>query len=383
MKQNRKLIIDGSSIRDGGSITHISEILNVIEERNVLFDEVIIFSNKGTLQKINDRKWLTKKHHPYLDKSLPFIILWNILYFKFYLKNQKESILLDPAGRYIGSFYPFISMSRNMLIFDERERNRYGFSRMKFKFKLLRKLQMTSFERAKDVIFISDYARQSINSYLRKDVRLSPLIHHGVNNKFAGPSIGQRGINEYDFTHPFRFLYVSTISVYKHQRNLIQAFYELRRAGFPVTLDLVGGAYPPELKKFESLKKKIDPKGNFIFYHGKQDYENIQNFYRKSDGVIFASTCENMPNVLIESMKSGLPVLCSNFPPMPEFIGADYKFYFNPLLISSIKENIRLFLESPEERNAAIVSCQNKVSDLTWFSCAKKTFSILYSNLIK
>jgi glycosyltransferase involved in cell wall biosynthesis len=376
------LIIDASNLRDGGGITHISEILNNVTDENILFKKVYIFSNTNTLTKIKDRDWLIKKTHPYLQKSLLCIVLWKFLYFeKFLSKARKNSILLDPTGTYSGKFRPYIAMSQNMLVFDSTESGRYGISWMKMKFFLLKILQIKTFENANQIIFLSNYAKNWIAKHLKKNISLSPIIHHGVNPKFLFKNKSQKNIEEYNNENPFKFLYVSTITVYKHQRLLIQAIKEVRDEGIPITIDLVGGSYAPELKKFLALKNKLDPHNSFVFYRGKSNYENIEKVYKNCDGIIFASTCENMPNILIESMTSRSPIMSSNYGPMPEFLGDNFSFYFDPTNKESIKKCIYYFLNSTELRQKSIENCARKTKQLTWSKCADQTFSELYSSL--
>ena len=57
--------------------------------------------------------------------------------------------------------------------------------------------------------------------------------------------------------------------------------------------------------------------------------------YSEHDGIIFASTCENMPNILIESMGCGKPIACSKKLPMPQFL-KEGGFYFDALSLNSI-----------------------------------------------
>ena len=56
-----------------------------------------------------------------------------------------------------------------------------------------------------------------------------------------------------------------------------------------------------------------------------------------------------MPNILIESMASGLPIVCSDKQPMPEFLGKN-GFYFNAKSVDSIVDAIERMLLNPTER---------------------------------
>ena len=129
-----------------------------------------------------------------------------------------------------------------------------------------------------------------------------------------------------------------------------------------------------------SIMKDRDPKNEFINYIEEVEYNKIQNFYSSHDGIIFASSCENMPNILIESMGSGLPIACSEKMPMPEFLGDD-GIYFNPTLIESIQEAlINLIRNLPliEKRTNNL----KKLKNFSWRDTSKKTFSFI-SNIKK
>ena len=94
-------------------------------------------------------------------------------------------------------------------------------------------------------------------------------------------------------------------------------------------MTLIGSAYTPALKKLEKTLNAVDPNEEFIQYLGKVDFDSLDSYYKKADGFIFASTCENMPNILLEAMASSLPICCSEYQPMLEMLGNTGE-YFNP-----------------------------------------------------
>ena len=100
----------------------------------------------------------------------------------------------------------------------------------------------------------------------------------------------------------------------------------------------------------------------------------------KNDAVIFASSCENMPNILIESMASGLPIACSDKHPMPEFL-KDGGYYFNANSVDSIKKAIINLIEDKDALKK-IKQNLNNVRNLKWEETSKKTFNFI-TNLTK
>ena len=91
---------------------------------------------------------------------------------------------------------------------------------------------------------------------------------------------------------------------------------------------------------------------------------------------IFASSCENMPNTLIEAMTVGLPIACSDRGPMPEVL-KDAGVYFNPDSPISIAKAIELYLND----EFLIINNATKANQLSvnysWARCSNETFCFL------
>lgn len=379
-----KLIIDASNLRAGGGVTHLFEILNHSE--NVPFDIVEVFSGNKTLNKIDDKEWLIKSTHTFLNKGLFFIIIWKLFILKKILTNNKgKALLFVPAGTYIGSFRPFVSMSRNMLIFDSVESDRFGLSLMKLKFTILRFIQKSCFEKSTSIIFLSNYAKSTIQNYLSRNIHSMPIIRHGINKKFKCTPVVDNTV-VFNESRPFELLYISGILPYKHQIPLIKAVKKIYNEGKHIKLTLVGGH---DNTYFELFKKELNSDSltysKCVNYIGLMDYNQIQKIYKFSDGFIFSSSCENMPNILIEAMSSGLPILCSDFEPMPEFLNSNYPFLFDPTDEVSVYDMLNTFLIDKELRNKTRFYTFEESEKYSWVKCANETFSHLnyvYNNTI-
>ena len=91
---------------------------------------------------------------------------------------------------------------------------------------------------------------------------------------------------------------------------------------------------------------------------------------------IFASSCENLPIILLEAMASHLPIACSNRLPMPEVLG-DTGVYFDPEDITSITNALRELLVSSELRKVKAKKAKERSIQYTWGRCANDTFEFL------
>ena len=82
-----------------------------------------------------------------------------------------------------------------------------------------------------------------------------------------------------------------------------------------------------------------------------------------------------MPNILIESMASGLPIACSDKEPMPEFLKTG-GYYFNANSVNSIAQAI-INLIGDKDYIKKINKNLNEVKKLKWEETSKKTFSFI------
>ena len=370
--------IDASNIRDGGGVTHLVELLKVAEPEKSGFSKVIVWSGKKTLDKIEDRQWLIKSYLPILDKNLLYRVFWQrFTLSKLAIKNGC-TLLFAPGGAYAGNFHPMVTMSRNLLPFEWKELLRYGFSLKMFKMIFLRITQSYSFRVADGLIFLTEYAKEAVNKVARITENKTVIIPHGINSRFAIQPKPQLPIENYTKKNQFRLLYVSVIEMYKHQWNVAEAVYNLQKKGMPVFLDLIGPNYPPALKKLKHKLAEVDPSGQYIKYHGPVSHNELHKRYSDSDLCIFASSCENMPNILIEGMASGLPIACSKMGPMPEIL-KDGGVYFDPLNVADIENALTKLIIKPQIRFKYSLVSSELVKQYSWQKCANKTFGFLKS----
>ena len=181
---------------------------------------------------------------------------------------------------------------------------------------------------------------------------------------------------EYGFKDKIRLLYVSTVKQYKHQWNLIDAVALLKEKGFPLELHLIGSGDGPAIKR---MRRAIQDKcflGEFTYYHGHLSHSETLDWYNKADLFAYPSSCENLPNILLEAMAAGLPIACSDRGPMPEVL-KDAGIYFNPENPSSIAASLKLLLQDESLRENLGRKAHSLSQAFTWERCAHETFSFL------
>lgn len=371
-----RLGIDASNIRAGGGLTHLVETLRVADPIVHCFSRIFVWGNADTLDLIEDRPWLEKQHQPILDKGLPFRLLWQRFSLSDTARRVGCDIILVPGGSYAGDFHPVVAMSRNMLPFEWREARRYGLSSMTLKMLLLKIAQMRTFSRADGVIFLTQYARDVVMRSVENVAGRVAVVPHGVGRRFFKPPREQRSISQCSNDRPLRVLYVSIVDVYKHQWHVAEAIAKLRSDGIPVVLDMVGASRPNALVRLHKTLDRIDPSRQFVRLLGHVPFSDIQDCYGRSDICVFASSCENMPNILVESMASGLPIACSCRGPMPEVLG-DAGVYFDPEKPCDIARAIEVLIKSPDLRLRIAALAYERASRLTWDRSVNDLFYFL------
>lgn len=374
---NMRIGIDASNIRAGGGLTHLSELIKNARQEVHGWESVIVWAGKTTIEQLPEAPWLQRIYEPVLDRALPFRWHWQRFRLEQLATVAHCDLLFTPGGTYGGGFRPFVTMSQNMLPFESHENQRFGFSWNRLRYFLLQKSQVATFNRADGLVFLSDHAQTTIEPYLKGNAKNSvTTIPHGVEESFRCEPRMQESLGAYSAQRPFRLLYVSIINLYKHQWHVAEAVGQLRKEGLPIAIDFIGPAYKPALQRLQQAQNRWDPTGEFIRYVGPVPYKELPGRYHQADGFVFASSCENMPNILLEAMASGLPIACSNRGPMPEMLG-DAGLYFDPENPAQIAEALRTLLTDVDLRQQIAWKAYDQAQNYSWQRCADETFAFL------
>jgi glycosyltransferase involved in cell wall biosynthesis len=370
------LVIDATNLSSGGGLTHIKNIIKFAKPIELGFQKVIIFGSIKTLACFDDFPWLEKINLPIFEKNFLWRACWQTFKLGKSAKSYGATILFVPGGSFSTSFRPIITMSRNLLPFEWSELKKYGFSITFFRLCLLKYIQSKSFKNASGLIFLTNYAKTIISKQVQV-TNNNTIIPHGIDsNYFRNPKVTAVAEIEFSNEKPFRLIYVSIIDVYKHHREVIESIRLLRQKGLYISIDFVGSYYKSEFNKVLEMLNKIEDSTKFIKYHGSLNVQEQIELYTKSDLCLFASSCENMPNILLEGMASGLPIISSNRGPMPEILN-DAGLYFNPenpIDISNVIE--KLYFDS-NLRNLLAIKSFEKAKKYSWESCSNQTLDFL------
>lgn len=372
------LAIDASNLREGGGVTHLVELLRTVEPLRYGFGRIILWSVPETLDRIDDRPWLDKRAPRAISRGGLRRIFWQWYTLAREARAEGCDLLFSPGGTLLCNFHPAVTMCRNMLPFEATEVERYGISLRRLRLLLLRRLQSMSFRKADGLVFLTDYARNAVLKIIGSVSGMVTTIPHGVSEKFHVAERVHRKIATASSQLPFRLIYVSHASPYKHQWNVISAVASLRaRTNWPVVLDMVGPlSIASSVNQIKHSIAEHDFTGEWAHFHGPEPREKLQERLSGADAAVFASSCENMPNILLEKMAAGLPIACSSRGPMPEIL-KNAGEYFDPECPVEIAAALEKLISDSALRQSYALKSISMASRFSWERCTDETFLFL------
>ncbi len=366
--------VDASNLGSGGAIAHLTNLLACADPAADGIDRVVVWGGRSILEVLPRRDWLETAHDPILDRSVASRLRWQRRFLPS-LAARRCDVLFAPGSLAPPVPLPLVVLSQNMLPFETRELLRYGASYPSIRLALLRLGQARTFRRADGMIFLSRYARDAILGRVRVRGRIT-VIPHGIEDRFRVAPRRPRPLADCSPVDPLRVLYVSIVDVYKHQWNVAEAMALLRREGLPVRAEFVGPAYPPALRRLVRTLDSLDPRREFVVRREGVPFSELHATYRHAEIFVFASSCENLPNILVEAMASGLPIACSSRGPMPEVLG-DAGVYFDPEDPGSIASAVRALARDPDLRAEKAALAHARAAPYAWPRCASDTLAFI------
>jgi glycosyltransferase involved in cell wall biosynthesis len=297
--------------------------------------------------------------------------LWESVRLPSLLRRLRADVLFLPSGTSPGPPGPWkrVSMFRNMLPFVPEQCAKYSWGYMRLRNHLLRRSMAASMRDADLVIFVSEHGREVVTRSVA--VSKAVVIPHGISPAFR-TAVGERPgwLPSEDY-----ILYVSTLDFYKAQLEVLRGYALARQAGVRDKLVFVGPEYPPYGRK---VRAEIDALGlqEHVRLAGMMPYADLPAAYAHSHVNIFASECENCPNILLEAMAAGRPLLCSNRPPMPEFGGASV-VYFDPADPAQFARELVSMLTDPKRMDEYAERAKDQSRSYDWQSTARSTWEAI------
>lgn len=367
-----RIIVNALSAKLGGGPTYIRNLLEFPPEEfpaQIIVlapDGLAVPAKHGSIQKLTVRKMVGNAfaRAAWENMTLPELI-----------RDIDAHVLFCPGGIVGGSVPPgckTVTMFRNMIPFDPDQREQYPMGYMRMRNLILNRVMRTSMVRADLVICVSDFARRVIEGEVPGLSGKTVVIPHGVSPLFRANNAGRPAwLPAQDY-----ILYASILDYYKAQVEVVRAFAVLKqkRAGRE-KLVLAGpekGGYGRSVRtEIERLDLAED-----VIITGRIPYEEMPGLYRHARINVFASKCENCPNIVLEALAAGRPLLSSNFAAMRELAG-DAAIYFDPSRPEDLAGKLASLLDSSTRERELSRSASARSELYNWQKTAAATWKAI------
>ena len=162
---------------------------------------------------------------------------------------------------------------------------------------------------ARRVIAVTDQIRTSMLKDAPWRSRKIIVLHNGI----EVPPLQPR-----ESHMPVRILTVGRLTEQKDHSTLIEAVQELTTGGVPCKMKIIG-----EGPLMGSLKAQAAPLDDRVRFAGMLDRTGVEREYRAADIFVLSSKWEGCPNVILEAMAFGLPVVATRVGGVPELVEDD------------------------------------------------------------
>lgn len=368
------IVINAFSARRGGGQTYLVNLLKHTEECH----DMNVFVMAPASLPLPESPQIIRVPIDWPTENPLFRTSWEKMILPRLLREMKADVLFCPGGL-INTKPPTgcktVTMFRNMLPFDHIQRAKYPLGLMRMRNWILEKEMLRSMEKADLVIFIADFPRRLIESRLKGRLKKAKTINHGLAESFkidaAKPPRRLSWLTEGEY-----LLYVSIFDVYKNQIEVVRGFHRLKQQRqTPEKLILAGINSTDYGRRVIDEIKKLRLQDD-ILLPGNIAYEDLPSVYFHAKVNIFASECENCPNILLEALGAGRPLVVSDRPPVPEF-GGDAVIYFDPGSPDDLANKISAFIDEPELISKLSMQAKARSQMYDWRHTASLTWKAI------
>lgn len=363
-----KVVVNAYSARLGGGQTYLRNIFAYLPHIAGL--QIIVFA-PPSLQLLSHPQ--LRRESTLWPTTNPLArALWEFFILPIFLRRERADLLFCPGGVAITPLPKYcrvVTMFRNMMPFDTALVDQMPWGMQRIRNHILRRVLLRSMKGADLTIFISNHARALVERLV--SIPNPITIPHGIDAAFR--SFGRRLPRPVGAPKGPYLLYVSRLDVYKHHREVVQGFASLPeqlRTG--LQLVFLGETNLPEAESVKKLIHELELHDNVVM-QGAVAHSSLPAWYQNAEALLFASSCENCPNNLLEALGSGRPVLSSEVAPMPEFGGPGLA-YFSPFDPNSIRHALERVLTSPAEAERIGRAALERSVRYDWSATAQLTW---------
>jgi glycosyltransferase involved in cell wall biosynthesis len=330
----------------GGTEIYLRNLLRALADIDSE-NQYIVFTNREIGADLApDRSNFTRAPQPVRASFRPARILWEQLALPFEAHKHRLDVLFNP-----GFTAPLLCPCPMVTVFHDLQHKRHREYFRWFDLPFWNFFVWASARRSRGAIAVSVATHDDLQRYYGLP---SEVIHHGVEREFLGIA---RHRDPQDY-----LLCVSTTHPHKNLERLLRVHAQMKNAPKLILTGVRGFA----AKEIESLASES------VEITGWVPREQLFELYRGALGFIYPSTFEGFGMPVLEAMAAGVPVACSDIPPLREIARSTVHF-FDPTNDREIRDALLLLASGKISTDAA----QHRAAQFTWEKTARATLDYL------
>ncbi|MFQ5669712.1 MAG: glycosyltransferase family 4 protein [Acidobacteriota bacterium] len=172
---------------------------------------------------------------------------------------------------------------------------------------------------------------------------------------------------------------VGSLKKIKGQDDLLEAFQRLHHEGLPATI-LLAGAGPEESR----LRERVGQMQGSSRVHFLGRREDVENIYNALDICVIPSRSEGLPNVILEAMACGLPVIATPVGGIPEVVEHGREGFLYPVGdAAALAGYLGTLARDPALRLRMGRAARRRAEERFSFGRMQEAFETLYTRLAR
>jgi glycosyltransferase involved in cell wall biosynthesis len=330
----------------GGTEIYLRNLLGALADIDSE-NQYVVFTNRETgAELVPARPNFTHAPQPVRATFRPARILWEQFVLPFAAHKHRLNVLFNP-----GFTAPLLSGCPMVTVFHDLQHKRHPEYFRWFDLPFWDFFVWASARRSRGAIAVSQATADDLQRYYGRSAQ---VIHHGVEREFLEIALRR---------HPKNYLLcVSTTHPHKNLERLLRVHAQMKNAPKLILTGVRGFA----AQEIESLA------GASVQIAGWVPRSDLYGLYRAALGFIYPSTFEGFGMPVLEAMAAGVPVACSDIPPLREIARSTVHF-FDPAIDREIRDALLLLASGKISTEAA----QRRAAQFTWEKTARATLDYL------
>ena len=238
---------------------------------------------------------------------------------------------------------------------------------------LWRSLVIPAARRARRLIAISEVARNEIAEDFRVPIERIDVIPLGPGSNGTVEPTGERELRRrLGFGDGPMILAVSAFLAHKNVGRLVDALPAIR-ASVPDAVLALPGNWTTLRDEVEARCEALGVR-DAVAFPGWVDAADLEGLYRAASCFVLPSLREGFGLPVLEAMRRGVPVACSNASAVPEVAG-DAALLFDPRRTEAIAEAVTAILRSEDLAGELAEKGRKRAALFTWARTAKQTLA--------